>query len=67
MDQKRQNQWQILQNLWTSLLKALPVNLNHLHLKELNQMAHESKTRSFKEVYHKQNPVLTGKQLEKRG
>ena len=49
---------QMLQNLWTSLLRALPASLNHLHLRELNQMAHESKTRSFQEVYHKQNPVL---------
>ena len=41
-----------------SLLRALPASLNHLHLRELNQMAHKSKTRSFQEVYHKQNSVL---------
>ena len=55
---KRQNQWQMLQYLWMSLLRALPVSLNHLHLRELNQTAHKSKTQSFQEVYHKQNSVL---------
>ena len=58
---KRQNQWHLLQNLWTSLLRVLTASLNHLHLRELNQIAHKSKTESFQEVYHKQNPVLTGK------
>ena len=48
----------MLQNLWTSLWRALPASLNHLHLRELNQTAHKSKTRSFQEVHHKQNPVL---------
>ena len=42
----------MLQNLWMSLLRALPASLNHLHLRELNQIA------SFQEVYHKQNLVL---------
>ena len=55
---KRQNQWQMLQNVWTSLLRALPASLNHLHLRELSQTAHKSKTQSFQEVYHKQNSVL---------
>ena len=55
---KKQNQWQMLQNLWTSLWRALPASLNHLHLRELNQTAHESKTQSFQEVYHMQNSVL---------
>ena len=41
-----------------ALLRVLPVSLNHLHLRELNQMAHKSKTRSFQEMYYKQNPVL---------
>ena len=55
---KKQNQWQMLQNLWTSLWRTLPASLNHLHLRELNQMAHKSETRSFQEVHHKQNSVL---------
>ena len=55
---KRQNQWQMLQNLWMSLWRALPASLNHLHLRELNQSAHKSKKWSFQEVYHKQNSVL---------
>ena len=39
-------------------LDVLPASLNHLYLRELNQTAHKSKTRSFQEVYHKQNSVL---------
>ena len=58
---KRQNQWHLLQNLWMSLLRALTASLNHLHLRELNQTAHKSKTWSFQEVYHMQNSVLTGR------
>ena len=41
-----------------TLWRALPASLNHLHLRELNQTAHKSKTRSFQEVHHKQNSVL---------
>ena len=39
-------------------LESTPASLNHLHLRELNQTAHKSKTRSFQEVYYKQNSVL---------
>ena len=63
---KKANQWHLLQNLWTSLLRPLTVSLSHLHLRELSQIARKSKTQSFQEVYHMQNPVLSAKERENR-
>ena len=36
-----------------------------MHLRELNQIAHKSKTWSFQEVYHMQNLVLSARGREK--
>ena len=47
-------------------LRPLTVSLSHLHLRELNQIAHKSKTWSFQEVYHMQNPVLSARVRENR-
>ena len=48
------------------ILGQLTASLSHLHLRELNQIARNSKTRSFQEVYHMQNLVLSARERENR-
>ena len=57
-DQKGKTSGKCFRTCGCQLLRVLPASLNHLHLRELNQTAHKSKTWSFQEVYHKQNLVL---------